>query len=50
MPAAVRARLRGKGLRYTNVMPTANDATSGMGRSYSSTLRADTRERPSGGG
>jgi alpha-ketoglutarate-dependent taurine dioxygenase len=31
-----------KGLRYTNVMPPANDAASGMGRSWQSTLRADT--------
>ena len=33
-----------KGLKYSNVMPAANDATSGMGRSWQSTLRADTRE------
>jgi alpha-ketoglutarate-dependent taurine dioxygenase len=33
-----------KGLRYTNVMPAANDATSGMGRSWQSTLRAQTRQ------
>jgi hypothetical protein len=33
-----------KGLRYSNVMPAANDATSGMGRSWQSTLRAQTRE------
>jgi alpha-ketoglutarate-dependent taurine dioxygenase len=32
-----------KGLRYTNVMPAANDAESGMGRSWQSTLRAETR-------
>lgn len=31
-----------KGLRYSNVMPPAADATSGMGRSWQSTLRADT--------
>jgi hypothetical protein len=34
-----------KGLKYTNVMPTENDATSGMGRSWQSTLRAQTREQ-----
>jgi alpha-ketoglutarate-dependent taurine dioxygenase len=33
-----------KGLRYTNVMPAENDANSGMGRSWQSTLRAQTRE------
>jgi hypothetical protein len=33
-----------KGLRYSNVMPAENDATSGMGRSWQSTLRAATRE------
>jgi alpha-ketoglutarate-dependent taurine dioxygenase len=33
-----------KGLRYTNVMPAQNDANSGMGRSWQSTLRATTRE------
>lgn len=33
-----------KGLRYTNVMPSANDASSGMGRSWQSTLRAETRD------
>ncbi|MDP7014522.1 MAG: TauD/TfdA family dioxygenase [Pirellulaceae bacterium] len=31
------------GLRYTNVMPAENDPTSGMGRSWKSTLNADTR-------
>jgi alpha-ketoglutarate-dependent taurine dioxygenase len=30
-----------KGLRYTNVMPSANDPNSGMGRSWQSTLRTD---------
>lgn len=35
---------REKGLRYTNVMPPDNDPTSGMGRSWQSTLRARTRE------
>lgn len=35
---------REKGLRYTNVMPAENDPTSGMGRSWQSTLRASTRE------
>ena len=33
-----------KGLKYTNVMPAENDANSGMGRSWQSTLRASTRE------
>ena len=42
MPA-VRADCEAKGLRYTNVMPTANDPTSGMGRSWQSTLRSETR-------
>ncbi len=32
-----------KGLKYTNVMPGDNDASSGMGRSWRSTLRADDR-------
>jgi alpha-ketoglutarate-dependent taurine dioxygenase len=34
---------RAKGVRYTNVMPAANDAGSGMGRSWQSTLRAESR-------
>jgi alpha-ketoglutarate-dependent taurine dioxygenase len=34
-----------KGLRYTNVMPSQNDPASGMGRSWQSTLRAQTREQ-----
>lgn len=33
-----------KGLRYTNVMPDANDPKSGMGRSWGSTLAVETRE------
>lgn len=33
-----------KGLRYSNVMPAVNDPASGMGRSWQSTLRAETRE------
>jgi alpha-ketoglutarate-dependent taurine dioxygenase len=32
-----------KGLRYTNVMPNADDAASGMGRSWQSTLRVTDR-------
>ncbi len=32
-----------KGLRYTNVMPSQNDPASGMGRSWQSTFRRDTR-------
>jgi hypothetical protein len=31
-----------KGLRYSNVMPPAADTSSGMGRSWQATLRADT--------
>ncbi|HWB11279.1 MAG TPA: TauD/TfdA family dioxygenase [Pirellulales bacterium] len=34
-----------KGLCYTNVMPSQNDPTSGMGRSWQSTLRAATRDQ-----
>ena len=33
-----------KGLRYTNIMPSDKDAGSGMGRSWQSTLGAQTRE------
>ena len=33
-----------RGLKYSNVMPAENDPTSGMGRSWQSTLRASTRE------
>jgi hypothetical protein len=33
-----------KGLRYSNVMPADNDAMSGMGRSWQSTLRAGNRQ------
>jgi hypothetical protein len=33
-----------KGLKYTNVMPTDNDPTSGMGRGWQSTLRTATKE------
>src|SRR5690242_2000376 len=33
-----------KGLRYSHVMPAENDAKSGMGRSWQSTLRATTRD------
>ena len=33
-----------KGLRYSNVMPAENDPNSGMGRSWKSTLRAETRD------
>jgi hypothetical protein len=32
------------GLQYANVMPSENDAGSGMGRSWQSTFRADSRE------
>jgi hypothetical protein len=32
-----------KGLQYTNVMPSENDPKSGMGRSWQSTLRAQSR-------
>src|SRR5262245_38754364 len=34
-----------KGLRYSHVMPAEDDAASGMGRSWQSTLRATTREQ-----
>ena len=34
-----------KGLRYTNDMPAAADASSGMGRSWQNTLRADSRDQ-----
>ncbi len=37
-----------KGLRYSNVMPAENDPNSGMGRSWKSTLRAETREEAEG--
>jgi hypothetical protein len=33
-----------KGLQYTNVMPSFDDAASGMGRSWQSTLEAKTQE------
>ncbi len=33
-----------KGLKYTNVMPGADDAASGMGRSWQSTWSVDTKE------
>jgi alpha-ketoglutarate-dependent taurine dioxygenase len=32
-----------KGLKYTNIMPSQNDLASGMGRSWQSTLRAQSR-------
>lgn len=34
-----------KGLRYSNVMPSQDDPTSGMGRSWQSTLRASTPDQ-----
>lgn len=34
-----------KGLKYSHVMPAANDAASGMGRSWQSTLRSETRQQ-----
>jgi hypothetical protein len=34
-----------KGLKYSNVMPPSNDLSSGMGRSWQSTLRAETKEQ-----
>ncbi|HVX10473.1 MAG TPA: TauD/TfdA family dioxygenase [Pirellulales bacterium] len=34
-----------KGVRYSNVMPSANDASSGMGRSWQSTLRSETQDQ-----
>ncbi|MFO1000594.1 MAG: TauD/TfdA family dioxygenase [Planctomycetaceae bacterium] len=33
-----------KGLQYTNIMPSENDAASGMGRSWQGTFRASTRD------
>lgn len=42
-PALV-ARFAEHGVRYTNVMPGSDDAGSGQGRSWRSTLSADTRE------
>ncbi|MGV3484686.1 MAG: TauD/TfdA family dioxygenase [Planctomycetaceae bacterium] len=36
-------RCRRLGLRYTNVMPAADDAKSGMGRSWQSTLGVETK-------
>lgn len=44
MPAFTNA-CADKGLKYSHVMPPANDAASGMGRSWQSTLRAETREQ-----
>ncbi|MEM9086041.1 MAG: TauD/TfdA family dioxygenase [Pseudomonadota bacterium] len=38
------ARLEAEGVRYTNVMPGADDAGSGQGRSWRSTLSVETRE------
>lgn len=35
--------LEAKGLRYSHIMPAADDAASGMGRSWPSTLRSTTR-------
>ena len=34
-----------KGVNYSNVMPSENDPQSGMGRSWKSTFRADSREQ-----
>lgn len=41
---AFAADCEAKGLRYSHVMPAADDAGSGMGRSWQSTLRTTTRE------
>ncbi|MEM7701273.1 MAG: TauD/TfdA family dioxygenase [Pseudomonadota bacterium] len=38
------ARLEAEGVRYTNVMPGADDAGSGQGRSWRSTLSVESRE------
>jgi len=38
------SRCENLGLKYTNVMPGGNDAGSGMGRSWQSTLRATDRD------
>lgn len=37
------AQLERTGLKYSNVMPAANDANSGMGRSWQSTLGVDSK-------
>ncbi|MEL6485979.1 MAG: TauD/TfdA family dioxygenase, partial [Pseudomonadota bacterium] len=37
-------RLEAEGVRYTNVMPSADDAGSGQGRSWRSTLSVESRE------
>ena len=42
---AFAADCEAKGLKYSNVMPAENDAASGMGRSWQSTLRATSREQ-----
>ncbi|MEO9470199.1 TauD/TfdA family dioxygenase [Parasphingorhabdus sp.] len=38
------ARLESRGVRYTNVMPASDDSGSGQGRSWRSTLNAETTE------
>ncbi|MEM6585885.1 MAG: TauD/TfdA family dioxygenase [Pseudomonadota bacterium] len=38
------ARLEAEGVRYTNVMPGSDDAGSGQGRSWRSTLSVETKE------
>lgn len=38
------ARIEAEGVRYTNVMPGSDDAGSGQGRSWSSTLSVESRE------
>ena len=38
------ARLEAEGVRYTNVMPGSDDAGSGQGRSWRSTLSVETRQ------
>lgn len=38
------ARLETRGVRYTNIMPASDDTGSGQGRSWRSTLNAETQE------
>jgi len=39
------ANCESKGLKYTNVMPSSNDAESGMGRSWQSTFGSEDRQQ-----
>ena len=42
------AALEGRGLKYSNVMPAADDANSGMGRSWQSTLGVASKQEAEG--